>query len=145
MEALDDAAAAALFMLALERNPRREHIGLLYEQDGTLRRTPTQTQGNNSKSSGRFEIPQGSARGIFHNHPDPKEYGAERFSPDDIETAKGTGLPSYISAGHRVRRYDPSTGKTEDVLGQIPIDEFRSHLMQKLLGRAPDDPRGLRR
>src|SRR5690606_26692134 len=67
---LDDAAAAALWAI---QNAPREHIGLLYEQDGTIRATPTQTRNNAGRTKGSFEIPAGSLRGIFHNHPPPKQ------------------------------------------------------------------------
>lgn len=128
---LDDAAARALWALAYAP---AEHIGLLYEQDGTIHATPTRTRNNAGHAKGSFEIPAGSLRGIFHNHPPPKQrrrgsmldVDVERasFSPDDIKQAKRLGVPSYIAAGNKLRRYDPATGRTEDVLATIPIEEI---------------------
>src|SRR5690554_4108203 len=131
--ALDNAAAAALWAI---QNAPREHIGLLYEQDGTIHATPTQTRNNAGRTKGSFEIPAGSLRGIFHNHPPLKQQrrgsmldvDVERtsFSPDDLKQAKRLGVPSYIAVGNKLRRYDPATGRTEDVLAEIPIDVIRA-------------------
>lgn len=148
---LDDAAAAALWLL---RNATREEIGLLYESQQGIERTPTQDSGDTRRAGGRFAIPPGSLRGIFHNHP-PRELGRgargaedperEQFSGDDTRQARELGVPSYISAGDKVLRYDPSTRKTEEVLAEFPMDEFRAYLMRTLLDRTADDPRGLMR
>src|SRR5690606_40254933 len=46
------------------------------------------------------------------------------FSTDDILQAQQLGVPSYIAAGNKLRRYDPATGRTEDVLATIPIEEI---------------------
>lgn len=150
--AMDDAAAAALWMLSLEHDSRRERIGLLYGDD--YKRTPTRGQGEGDSAGGAFAIPRGSLRALFHNHPDTTSGardlrnagGGERFSSDDVEQARKLKVPSYISTpSGAVRRYEPSTGGTSDVLAQFPIDEFRAYLMKKLLDREPDDPRGLMR
>lgn len=123
--ALDDLAAAALWPL---RNERKEHIGLLY---GDGERTPAVSQGEASRAGGTFQIPSGSLRGLFHNHPARQAGRAvgkdepHEFSAKDVLQAKKLGVPSYISAGDRVLRYDPRTGKVEEVLGQIPIEEIR--------------------
>src|SRR5690606_40067003 len=91
---------------------------------------------------------------IVHNHPPPKQrrgsmldVDVERtsFSPDDLKQAKRLGVPSYIAAGNKLRRYDPATGRTQDVLAEIPIDEIMRDLMIRLLNRDPNDPRGLYR
>ena len=147
--ALDDAAARALFALAFEPV---EHIGLLYEQDGQILATPTRSMRNESETRGAFTIPTGSLRAIFHNHP-PKRLKRDNlsrsdrrrseFSPDDIRQAQKLGVPSYIAAGNKLRRYDPATGRMEDVLAEIPIDEitayFRAQLTKRLeaLGGVP--------
>lgn len=126
---LDDAAAAALFNLSRLQDPTREHIGLLYGDD--YRRTPTQTREARRSTGGAFKIPPGGLRALFHNHPESSQKGARpdtdrsRFSYDDIAQAKKLGVPSYISAGEQVFRYDPSTRKTEEVLAQIPLEEIR--------------------
>lgn len=144
---LDDAAAAALWALAFEKNPKHEHIGALYGPD--LTRSETVTQDTPYSAGGTLRIPGGAAaiRALFHNHPvrgalDDSQAG---FSKDDVSQARKLGVPSYISAGDRVMRYDPRTRKTEEVLAQFPIDEWRAHIMRTLLEREPDDPRGMMR
>jgi len=138
---LDDVAAAALYRLT--REPY-EHVGLLYENGGAIERTPTRSQRSQGRASGRFEVPSGSLRALFHNHPPSSTEGAE-FSARDMSNAQRLGVPSYITSGDRVRRFDPATGEAKDVLHQIPIDEWRRQLMIELLKRDPDDPRGVRR
>lgn len=150
---LDDAAARALWAL---RHAPIEHIGLLYEQDGRILATPTQTRDHYATTGGTFQIPAGSLRGIFHNHParrsgrgdldaSRRDRQRTKFSPDDYRQAKRLGVPSYIAAGNKLRRYDPATGRTEDVLAEIPIDVIVRDLMVRLLNRDPNDPRGLYR
>lgn len=124
MPELDDAAAAALFAIAHERF---ENIGLLYQDGAGFSRTPTQTRDQEGNVRGQFVVPHGSLRGLFHNHPHLKGTNAssrEKFSDDDIEQAIKLGVPSYISAGDRVMRFDPRTGKTEEVLAEFPIAEM---------------------
>lgn len=116
--ALDDAAAAALWGI---RHAPKEHIGVLYGDE--IKASPV-AGGRESQVSGRFTIPSGSLRGLFHNH--TKSSRRERFSDEDRLMAKHRNVPSYISAGEKVMRYDPSTGKTEEVLAQIPMDAIRA-------------------
>lgn len=143
---LDNEAAAAFFEIERMRSPY-ENIGLLYEQDGRIRRTPVASKNRAGRVKGRFEIPAGSLRGIFHNHPNTggRKLDLDRFSADDLEQAKRLGVPSYIMGGGAFRRFDPRTGETRDVIAEIPIDEIRTYLMRKLLDRAPNDSRGLMR
>lgn len=155
-DALDNAAYAAL--LAIERRPRGhidEHIGLLYQdpETGSVLSTNPQSTGQRSKATGAFTVPTGSARGIFHNHPAQGQHrslrnvgGAEQFSNGDISTAKQLGLPSYIMTPKGMfLRYDPSSGDTDPVLVEYPIEEAKRRMMAEILNRSPDDPRGLRR
>lgn len=147
---LDNAAAAALFMLARQQDVQRyEHIGLLYQDGEKIGRTPTASRHEQEHVKGTFRIPSGSLRALFHNHPTPRGWlpsMTRQFSDEDKIQAQQVGVPSYIGTSeHEVRRYDPTTGETTDVLAEFPIDEFRSYLMQKLLDRAPNDPRGLMR
>lgn len=131
---LDDAATAALWALARELEPRREHIGLLYDTPSGIDRTPTRDAGGTRRAAGTFSIPGGTLRGIFHNHP-PREIGRgardredkERadFSGDDTLQARSLGVPSYISVDQQIFRYDPKTRLIEEVLGQIPVEEIR--------------------
>lgn len=142
---LDDAAARALALL----RGKHEQVGILYEQDGQIVHTAPQGQGRSHRSSGRFRIPAGSLRGIYHSHP-PE---GTTFSRKDIETAIRLGVPSYIVVGNQIRRYDPRrmdllkpiNQPGVDVLAEIPIDVIRAALMMRLLGRDPSDPRGLYR
>lgn len=53
------------------------------------------------------------------------------FSRDDVEQAKRLGVPSYIAAGSKLRRYDPATGRTEDVLAEIPIELIRDYFHRR--------------
>lgn len=142
---LDDAAARALALLQGEH----EQVGLLYEQDGQIVHTAPQGQGRSRRSSGRFEIPAGSLRGIYHSHP-PE---GVTFSRKDIETAIRLGVPSYIAVGNQILRYDPRpmdllkpiNQPGVDVLAMIPIQELIMAMARDILGRAPNDPRGLRK
>ena len=140
---LDDAAAAALWRL---RREPLEHIGLLYEQDGSIRATPTASRNRPDKTRGHFSIPAGSLRGIYHNHPSTgaRKFDLDRFSKDDITQAKRLGVPSYITTpAGALFRYDPATGTAAPVLAMIPIDEiaayFRAQLTKRLeaLGGVP--------
>lgn len=134
---LDDAAARALFALVYEPV---EHIGLLYEQDGQILATPTRSMRNESETRGAFTIPEGSLRAIFHNHP-PKRLKRDNlsrsdrrrseFSLDDIRQAQKLGVPSYIAAGPKLRRYDPATGQIEDVLAEIPVELIRDYFHRR--------------
>jgi hypothetical protein len=141
---LDNAAEAALFMLGLTQNPKVEHLGALYAGDQGIARTGT-VDGNDQHTHGTLSVPHGSLLALFHNHPNIRGFeGGDGPSQDDIAQAQRLKVPSYISTpSGRTRRFDPSTGKVEDVLAEFPIDEWRAYLMQKLLNRAPDDPRGL--
>ncbi len=135
--ALDDAAARALWPL---RGERVEHMGLLYEREG-LQATPTR-RGNDRQSGGSFAIPKGSLRALFHNHPprvrnrrsgrmEGRDAERVKFSDDDITQALKLGVPSYISAGHALRRFDPTSGNTEDVLAEIPVDLIRDYFHRR--------------
>lgn len=126
---LDDAAAAALYSLA--RAPY-EHVGVMYQDGGSISRTAPRSQRSRGRASGAFKIPAGSLRGLYHNHP-PDSADGERLSPKDVMNAKGLGVPSYISAGDKVLSYDPATGKTEEVLAQIPIEEIRRLYLSEAL------------
>lgn len=123
--AIDDAAAAALY--SLSRAPT-EHIGALYGDD--LSRSNFYESSSNEKVRGRLQIPGGAAaiRALMHNHPkayNKSDLNRHRFSPGDKEAALSLGVPSYIAIDDRIRRYDPSTDTTDDVLAQIPLEEIR--------------------
>lgn len=125
---LDDAAAAALWALVLTADPSVEHLGLLYQGADGVERTPTQTRGVRNRTKGNFQIPAGSLRGIFHNHPPQDRFG--EFSTGDKNEATQYGVPSYISTTTgKFRRYDPQTRRTTDVLAPIPLEEIRKRYL----------------
>lgn len=136
---LDDAAATALWRLM---NHRVEHMGALYQTPDGYGSTPTVSTKESARVGGTLQVP-GPVRALFHNHPPVKSRGdlrgasegeADRFSKDDMVMANRLGVPSYISAGNSLRRFDPSTGRTEDVLAQIPVEEIRKrYLVQGLM------------
>ncbi|MEO8467977.1 MAG: hypothetical protein ABI640_21875 [Gammaproteobacteria bacterium] len=144
-DALDNAANAALWMLSLQKDPRTEHMGALFQQGENLGRTADTVDGSGSHVHGKLTL-GGPAAALFHNHPTTgrRDSIGEQFSDDDRAQARRLSVPSYISTpSNALRKYDPSTNTTSDVLAEFPIDENRAYLMQKLLGRSPDDPRGL--
>ena len=119
---------------------------MLYDGGDALRATPSHTRRDAARAGGTFSIPAGSLRGLFHNHPSrTRKRGAmgdarrdsdrASFSRDDIEQAQKLGVPSYIAAGPKLRRYDPATGRIEDVLAEIPIDVILDDLRTKGLLR----------
>lgn len=138
-DALDDAAAAALWAISQEQDRTREHIGALYtEGDGFGRTAIADGQGAHVK--GALVKPMGTAwAALFHNHPpqttgvrDMRQTGGgEQFSDDDKAQARKLAKPSYISTpSGATRMFDPGTGKTSDVLAQFPIDWVRSKYLR---------------
>ncbi len=124
---LDDAAQAALW--PLQRAPV-EQVALLYEQDGQIHNTPPRGDAKD-RAREAFQIPKGSLRAITHNHPlseNPrKNVNIRRFSHDDMTMANKLRVPSYISVGNELKRYNPGamSDHGEPVLAQIPIEEIR--------------------
>src|SRR5690606_1457845 len=104
---LDDAAAAALWPIA---HAPVEYMGALYGDE--LSRSELVTSGRDARVRGKLQIPGGASaiRALFHNHPPDKRSSVKerraQFTLDDRVTAQGLGVPSYISAGERVYRYD---------------------------------------
>jgi hypothetical protein len=141
---LDDLAASVLWRF---RNEPVEHLGLLYSGPNGPAALPPQSIGNSGKAKGRFTLP-GQLLALYHNHPPKQGRDTEhaRFSEDDLSQAKRLGVPSYIIAGTELVRYTPGgPSRGAPVLAQFPIDAVREYLMQTLLGRSADDPRGLLR
>ncbi len=124
-DALDDAAVAALYRVG--RSPT-ENIGALYGDP--LQRSGFASSASDESVRGRLQIPGGPAaiRALVHNHPRANNHSdrnRHRFSEDDKREAMRLGVPSYLAIDDRVRRFDPTTGLTADVLAQIPIEEIR--------------------
>lgn len=139
---LDNAAAAALFMLGLMKDPRSEHMGAIYRQGEGFGRTPTVTTGDQTHTQGSLAVPAGSLAALFHNHPAFRADShtarltgdANKFSPDDIAMSTKLGKPSYISTPDgKVMRFDPKAKTTEEVLAEFPIEELLAHIA----GRSP--------
>ena len=138
-DALDDAAQAALWPI---RHAPREHIGALYAMDGRIASTPTVTANDAKSVGGTLKVPRGTLRALYHDHPIGEamkgdlrrdiEGERQKFSRDDIAQARGLGVPSYISAGERIFRYDPS-GRTEEVLAQLPLDPIKQLYIKGLM------------
>lgn len=142
MDQMDDAAAAALWRIARAGDSGVEHVGALYDSDGSIARTDPVSSGQGSKVRAALKIPAGSLRGLFHNHPEAAPSrrnfrsfgGGDEFSDDDKATARRLGVPSYIATpGGVVKRFDPNTGETTEVLAQFPMDEYKKHLTAELL------------
>lgn len=108
----DDAAAAALH--AVQRLPggqEYEHLGMVYQDPDTGRYffTDPQSQGRAGQANGRFQVPQGGLRGMYHNHPANGAANAgprDVFSLDDMAAVKRHKVPSYIGVDHDVYRRD---------------------------------------
>lgn len=127
VSSLDDIAAAALWNL---RAVPIEHMGALYAQGDGYARSGT-VSGNGGKVRGQIEIPTGSLRGLFHNHPGTNAE-AVKFSPDDKARARKMGVPSYITVPDgRVFKFDPRNNETTEVLAEFPIDEVLAALRTK--------------
>lgn len=117
--------------MQLQKALEMEHMGALYEDaNGAIQSTDTVTSGSAGGVRGTLKIPSGSLRGVFHNHPrrGKRDRCGEEFSQEDKGHARRLGVPSYIlTPSGRVRRFDPSTGKTTDVLEELPIDALLKH------------------
>lgn len=146
---LDDAAAAALFMLSLQpRVQGQEYMTLLVRDPSTgmIRREAFQTQGQRDRSAWTGH-PEGQVEGVVHSHPPPRtgdKYRSTMFSAADIGTAHDLGKPSYIAAmGYapegqtpvsQDRRYTPQGRPAprpmagEEFLAQFPIEELIAHI-----------------
>lgn len=170
-DTVDDAASAALMWIARQPNAiQQEYMALLFRDPETLKyfRGEFKTSGRRASVGASFE-PLGQVAGIVHNHPGMQQqdhYPHTWFSGTDIDQAKKDQVPNYIAAMNEpgaatekrfrpgktsVRRTDPrdplsiTYSKGEDFLSQFPIDEFKQLLMREVLGRNPNDPRGLKR
>lgn len=136
--ALDDAAAAALFDLARMKD---EHMGALFRDGKGGYGQSNIVVGDGTSVKGQIRIPTGSLAALFHNHPELREesntpgrlkssdHFGDRFSEGDKRQAHKLGVPSYITdVNGKVRRYDPATKKTEDVLALFPWEDFKAYI-----------------
>jgi hypothetical protein len=88
-----------------------------------------------SHRASEFRVPlPANMAALIHNHSTRGAGSSDQeLSRSDVGMAKLLKLPSYISTPTgSLRRYDPKTGKTEDVLAQIPIDEIRKLYVKAL-------------
>jgi hypothetical protein len=141
-DALDNAAAAALFMMGLTHPTNIENMGAIYSKDDGFGRSNIVSSGQGAHVKGTIAIPPGSLAALFHNHPTARADshnarltgGADQFSPDDIAQAQRLGKPSYISTpSGKWLRFDPKANTTEEVLAEFPINELLAHIA----GRSP--------
>ena len=108
-------------------------MGALYSLGGGYAYTPT-IGGGSESVRGTLAVPPGSLAGLFHNHPGP-ERSSEDFSPEDKAQARRLGKPSYIQTpSMALRRFDPLTGTTTNVLAEIPVEQIHRLMIAEALG-----------
>jgi hypothetical protein len=114
-ETLNDAAKAAE-AVAMPLSKVYEYGGVLVERNGKFFFTDPVTSGRVGEIKVRALIPAGShLAALYHTHPGN---GCGRlFSREDVETATGMRLPSYIGAvaDGSVRLFAPGMPKTPSV------------------------------
>jgi proteasome lid subunit RPN8/RPN11 len=165
---LDDAAGAALYLLAQQpRAHEQEYMGLLFQdpKDGKYYRTGFQTQGRREQSSWTGS-PEGRIAGVVHNHPQRKTgdvYPPNHFSDTDVKSADTYGENSYIVAAEpnkpvpdqrlyapgRTRTYRPGSLRDpsglrhslgEEFLSEFPMDEAKTAMVERIRSsRLPED------
>jgi len=109
---LDDAAVAAL-RLAMSVTPAYEWGGALFRCGQDYFPSLPVTSGDSEHVSFRIAQPSGcEVAGIYHTHPGDSEH-ANRFSADDVRTARRLKIPSYIGIlrNGRVRVFDGAAGR----------------------------------
>lgn len=155
-DSLDDAAAAALYEVQQQKDSDKyEFLGLIYQDPDTGKYlfTEPQSRQQRAESSGTFSIPQGSLRGIYHNHPATEGTNKARrstFSDADLDVIKQLNVPGFIGVGQDIFRRDPgqkdkmrpvrsigvgidpsrpqrTKGVGTEVLARIPIEEIIKH------------------
>jgi hypothetical protein len=143
MDALDDAAAAALW--SMRKSPIEYMAALSASGDGYQKSNSIES-GSSGRVKGQLSVPKGALRALVHNHPgEGAEVGS--FSDADKAQAKKLNVESYITTPDgRVQSYYPyRSPTTREVLAQFPWDEQKRQIMVEILRRDPNDPRGARR
>lgn len=117
-ESIEHAVAAALAEIkSKEDGSKYEYVGIVYQDPETqrFRYTEPLSQGKRNKAGGSHAVPKGSARAVFHNHPEnisgmrahQRDELRKFFSQGDLELSAKTGLLSYIGAGDEIYQWNP--------------------------------------
>lgn len=115
---VDHAAVAALENVQRQEDADKyEYVGVVYQDpdSGQYTYTPPLSQHKRAKAGGSHAVPKGSARALYHNHPEDRRglrAGQEDelrryFSEGDVEVSKRTGLPSYVDHGDGISLWNP--------------------------------------
>jgi hypothetical protein len=118
---INDAAKAAL-LKAAQQSTQVEYGGVIYRQGDLFCFTVPVT--NNEKFSVAFKasLLAGTKKvALYHTHPKGKH--SERFSSDDVETARGFNLPSFIGVIQtgEVRLYKPVRKRPTELRSQSEL------------------------
>lgn len=117
-DSVEEAAVAALGNVQKQKDADRyEYVGVVYQDPDSGRYTYTEplSQRKRAKAGGSHAVPKGSARALYHNHPEDRRglrAGQEDelrqyFSEGDLEVAERTGLLSFIDHGDGISVWDP--------------------------------------
>lgn len=120
-----DAAAAAQAAVQKQKDSSAfEFVSVIFEDPDTGKFSfTTPKKGKKGEFRISVNIPKGSLRGIFHNHPPTNNELDEDlqrfFSPDDMSIASQLNVPSFISVGNELLKWDPSDP------GKLSVERIR--------------------
>jgi hypothetical protein len=111
-----EVAALAALAAALPLSERFEYGGVIAECLGSYHVSTPVTNRDEVHVEYEVRIPRGcQLAALYHTHPS-NDGRPTRFSPDDVNTARTLGVPSFIGvwADRSVRLFDPSMVATKD-------------------------------